>query len=165
MSSYGQTDALAMAIVDRISTLPLCMDVLAERRYRLLDLLPNIPKVGEPVSVGLYPDEERSERQGISTAFASLYAVHVYIQQQVSDAEDEEAQCALLTRLRSEIIEDLKLRAFSLDDAVHPVSGVFLWQIRNSHENGPARGLYNLARLMNDHVYESDTILIFKASA
>ena len=122
-SVYGQTDALALDIAERINNISatLCLTVNAERRFRLLDILPNIPAVGEPVSVGLYPDEERSERLGISTAFSSLYAVHLYIQQQVSGAVDEESQCALLTRLRSEILDDLRSTLFVLAQAVHPV--------------------------------------------
>jgi hypothetical protein len=139
--------------------------VAAERRFRLLDRLEDIPTFNQPASVDVFPDEEKGERQGISTAFASEYAIHIYIQQQVSGASDEEAQCALLTRLRSEIVEDMKKRAFNLTDAVHPVNNIFLWRLRNADENGPAKGLYNLKRLMNEHVYESDTILVFKASA
>jgi hypothetical protein len=164
---YGQTDALALAVVARINSLSgtFCIPVSAERRFRLLDRLKDIPAYNAPASVDVFPDTKAGQRQGISTAFASEYAIHIYIQQQVSDAADEEAQCALLARLESEIVDDIEDVAFNLDDAVHPVKNVFLWKYYNADENGPAKGLYNLKRLMGEHVYESDTILVFKASA
>lgn len=160
-SNLGQTDALALAIVDWIvaNAGSFSLPINAQRRFRLVDELPNIPDYNQPVNVDVFPDVEHSERQGFSTAFASTYAVHLFIQQRVTGAASEDAQCALLTSLRSQVIESLKLRMFSLENAVHPVNGLILKHIKSAD-----RGLYNLQRLLTDHVYESDTILTFRAS-
>jgi hypothetical protein len=157
---FGQTDALALAVSDWINanSATFCLPVAAERRFRLVSDLPSIPTTSESVSVDVFPDIEVGERQGISTAFHSEYAIHIYIQQQTGT--DEESQCAILTQLRSEIIEGLKTRAFDLTNAVHPVSRVFLNHIKNADKEG----LYSLSRLIEFHVFESDTILIFKAA-
>ena len=159
---FGQTDALALAIVDWLTANSgtFVLPVAAERRFALIDDLPSIPVYNAPASVDVFPDIEVSQRQGISTAFSSEYAVHIYIQQQVGGAADEEAQCALLAQLRSQIVESLKLRAFQLTNAVHPVPNVFLAHVKSADK----AGLYNLARLLELHVFESDTILIFKAA-
>ena len=160
--AFGQTDALALAIVDWLNNTvgTLCVPFDAERRFRLIDELPEIPGPSDKASVDVFPDSEASERQGVSTAFQSNYAVHIFIQQKLTGAPDEDAQCALLTQLRSQIIEALKLRMFNLTNAVHPVDRVFLHSIKSAD-----KGLYNLARLLELHVYESDTLLIFKAAA
>lgn len=160
-TTFGQTDALALAVVAWLNAnaATFSMPMTAERRFRLIRELPDIPAFDQAASVDVFPDSEQSQRQGISTAFASSYAVHVFIQQQVAGAPDEDAQCALLTQLRSEIVEGLKLRMFQLANAVHAVQNVFLDQLKSADS-----GLYNLARLLELHVYESDTILVFKAA-
>lgn len=163
---YGQTDALAIAVVERINTCStLSMQVSAQLRYRLLDPLVNIPGIESPVNVFIAPGSERSVRQGISTAFESTYTLHIAIQQLITGADNEETQCAALMRLRSEIVDDLRQRMFSLTDAVHPVNNVFVVQAETAAEANRTSLTYNLARLLNDHVFESDTIVTFKASA
>jgi len=159
---YGQTDALALAVVAWLTANVdnFILPIATERRFRLIDELPGIPSVSQPVSVDVFPDIEVSERQGISTAFKSTYAIHLFIQQQVSGAASEDAQCALLTALRSQIIDRLRVRSFNLTNAVHPVNGVILVHLKSAD-----RGLYNLNRLLDLHVYESDTILTFRAAA
>lgn len=164
--TYGQTDALAIAIAERITVCgTLSLPVTAQRRFRMLDPMTEIPAYDEPVSVFVAPGMERSDRAGISTAFESTYTVHIALQQQISGAADEEVQCERLMRLRSEILEDLRTRSFQLTDAVHPVTHAFVISVENASENGKVGLPYNLARLLNDHVFESDTILTLKASA
>jgi len=160
---FGQTHALARAVADWINnSTGFCLSVEAETRFHLISELPKIPGVSDPVSVDVFPGGENSDRQGISTAFLSLYTVHVYLQQQLSGGMNEqEAQCALLVQLRSDILEGLKLRKFHLTNAVHPVSNVFLSEIKVVA--GETLG-YNLARLLQHNVFESDSILVFKAS-
>lgn len=167
---YGQTDALALAVVEWLTAFSnsFILPIAAERRFRLMDTLPNIPKYNEPVSVDIIPEIETSEKLGISTAFTSLYSIHLYIQQQVSGAQSEDGRCAMLTALRSQIIARLKAlrQGFDLSaTAVEPVSKVFLKHYR-SGDRGPfyGGGLFDLSRLLELHVYESDTILTFKAS-
>lgn len=160
-SNLGQTDALALAVVDWLvaNSGSFSLAINPQRRFRLLDELSGVPTINQPANVDVFPDVEVSERQGMSTAFASTYAIHLFIQQQVNGGTSEDAQCALLTSLRSQIVESLKLRMFSLPNAVHPVSGLFLKHIKSAD-----RGLYNLDRLLHDHVYQSDTVLLFRAS-
>ncbi len=160
--TFGQTDALARAVVEWLNNhvMDFCTPIAAQRRFRLIDDLTALPDHESPAAVDVFPGGETGDREGISTAFASSYAIHIVIQQQLSGASDKEAQCAQLAQLRSEIIEGLKLRAFDLTaTAVHPVKNVFLAQIRSSD-----KGLYNLSKLMELHVFESDTILVFKAA-
>lgn len=170
-SSYGQTDALALAVVEWLGTLDqdkMAVGFEAERRFRLINQLPEIPAWDEPASIDVFPDAEMGERQGMSTAFSSSYAIHIFIQQRLATVPDdgsqgfpsEDEQCALLTLLRSQIIEAIKKLAFDLTDAAHPVDKVFLQSIKSAD-----KGLYNLQRLLEFHVYESDTLLIFKAAA
>jgi hypothetical protein len=159
---YGQTDALAVAVAAWINANPakFCLAVAAERRFAMLSEKKDIPQSGDPASVDVFPDTEAAQRQGASTAFASEYAIHLYLQQQLGGPVDREDQCAQLTRLRSELIEGLKSRMFDLTNAVHPVNRVFLAHLRSADKVG----LYSLARMMEVGVYESDTILVFKAS-
>jgi hypothetical protein len=164
-TTFGQTDALALALVEWLETnaATFCLDITAQRRFRLIDELAALPDVDSPVQVDVFPDIEISDRQGISTAFASHYTVHLYIQQRLTSAPDgdEDVQCALLTQLRSQIIEGIKLRQFKLTNAVHvPLQDLFLVQVKNVDQ----KGLYDLARLLGQHVFASDTILVFRAA-
>lgn len=160
-TGVGQTDALALAVVAWLTAnaSSFALQINPQRRFHLLGELSKIAPYGQPVNVDVFPDAEACERQGASTAFKSVYAIHLFIQQQISGAPDEDAQCQALTELRSQIIEALKLRMFDLTGAVHPVGRVFL-----SHVKSADRGLYDLQRLMQDHVYASDTLLTFRAS-
>jgi hypothetical protein len=128
----------------------------------LIDTLTDIPAYNEPASVDVFPDIEMGHRHDrIAPVFDSEYAIHIFIQQKVEGAASEEDQCGLLAQLRSEITEGIKMRVFSLENAVHKVDGLVLLEIKNADKSG----LYNLAKLMDLHVFESDTILIFKAAA
>jgi len=142
-TAYGQTDALALAIVDwlTVNAATFCMAIAPERRFQLLTDLKDIPTHNEPASIDVFPSFEDSERAGISTAFSSHYAVHIFIQQQVGGAADPEAQCGLLDQLRSQIVEGVKLRRFQLPDAVHPVQNVFLSHVRNADRVSMPRAL------------------------
>lgn len=172
-TTFGQTDALALAIVtwltagtfyiigNQASPQPFCINISAERRFHRIDDLKNIPAWNAPASVDVFPDIEMGKREGIAPAFLSEYAVHIYIQQMVAGAVGgEAAQCALLLQLRSQIIEGIKPLRFNLANAVHPVVNIIPIAVKNAD-----KGLYGLDRLLNDHVFESDTILIFKAAA
>ena len=161
VSVAGQTDALALAVVLWLNDHAdeFCVPITAERRFRLISNLEEIPKAETYASVDVFPDVETNERLGIAPAFKSEYSIHIFIQQQVAGNPGPEAQCALLTHLRSEIVEGLKPLYFSLSDAVRPAQNVFL-----SHARSADKGLYNLERLLNLNVYESDTILTFKAA-
>jgi hypothetical protein len=162
---FGQTDALALAVASWLNTNngTFCLPVVGKRRFVLIDT--QLPDIERPVQVDVFPDVEVSDRQGISTAFNSHYAVHLFIQQRltragVGESVEEDEQCALLAELRSQIIEGIKKRMFQLTNAVTPVGNVFLWQVKNADH----RGLYDLGRLLEQHVFASDTILVFKAA-
>ena len=158
---FGQTDALALSIAAWINTFPLSMPIKAQRRFVLVDTASALPDVNSPVQVDIFPDIEICDRQGISQAFASHYAVHLFIQQRLTSAANEDAQCALLTRLRSEIIEGLKSAQIPLTSAVHTsAQGLRMVQVKNADK----QGLYDLARLLGQHVFASDTILVFRAA-
>jgi len=158
---FGQTDALALSIAAWLNTFPLSMPIKAQRRFVLIDTASALPDVNSPVQVDIFPDIEICDRQGISQAFASHYAVHLFIQQRLTSAANEDTQCALLTRLRSEIIEAMKPLSFAIPSAVHvPKQGLYLVQVKNADQ----KGLYDLARLLGQHVYASDTILVFRAA-
>jgi hypothetical protein len=160
-TTFGQTDALALAVVSWLSqnAASFCVPIAAERRFLLMSKLEDIPPATSPASVDVFPDVETSDRLGIAPAFTSQYSIHIFIQQQVGGSPGPETQCALLTQLRSQILAGLKPLMFSLTDAVQPVRNVFLTQARSAD-----KGLYNLARLLELNVYESDTILTFKAA-
>jgi hypothetical protein len=51
-----------------------------------------------------------------------------------------------------------------LTNAVHAVSNVFLSHIESADKRPGFKELYSLSRLLEHHVYESDTLLVFKAS-
>ena len=164
---FGQTDALALSIAAWLNTFPLSMPIKAQRRFVLIDEVSKLPDANSPVQVDVFPDIELSDRQGISNAFSSHYAVHLFIQQRLTSAvitdgaKDEDTQCALLTRLRSEIIEGLKSAQIPLTSAVHTsAQGLRMVQVKNADK----QGLYDLARLLGQHVYASDTILVFRAA-
>lgn len=159
---FGQTDALALDVAAWLTSQAdtFCLPVAAERRFVRQDELKNIPQSDMPVSVDVFPDAEHGKRQGASVAFAGEYIVHLYLQQQVAGSGDEEeSRCALLAQLRSQIIEGLKRTQFDLTTAVHPVQSVIMIEFKSAD----AKGLYDLERLLQKHVFESDTILIFKA--
>jgi hypothetical protein len=161
-SIFGQTDALALAVASWLTSNSgaFCLPIVSQRRFRLLTHTKDIPTATEAVAVDVYPDTETSEKQGISTAYMSEYAIHIYIQQQtMGGAGTEEEQCALLTQLRSQILDAARKLRFDLDDAVHAVRGVFPVSIKSAD-----KGLYDMGRLLSDNVYASDTILIFRAS-
>jgi hypothetical protein len=160
-TTFGQTDALALEVVAWLNdnAHEFCLPIVAERRFRLISELGEIPAASASASVDVFPDVDTSERLGVAPAFTSSYTIHVFIQQQVGGNPGPEAQCTLLTQLRSQIIEGLKPLMFSLVNAVHPTQRVFL-----THARSADKGLYNLARLLELNVYESDTILTFKAA-
>lgn len=164
---FGQTDALALAIVDFINDLDgLCTPVEAERRFAVVSDLASIPEYDSPASIDIFPDIEVTNRTGINN-FNSEYAVHLFIQRR-TDGTDEEAACALLAQVRSEIIEALKTSKLSVPNAVHPIARlgiVFLHAKSADRMPGNPAGLYNLSRLLQSHVFESDTILVFKVSS
>jgi len=167
-TTFGQTDSLALAVVAFLNSMSasFCMPMSAERRFAIVTDLKFIPPYDAPSSIDVFPDIENTERHGQST-FMSDYAVHIFIQQR-TDGTDEEAACALLTLLRSQIIESLKNQWLVLANAVHPLAaGSVVMMHAKSADRSPGNpaGLYNLPRLLEAHVYESDTILIFKAAA
>ena len=170
-TTFGQTDSLALVVASFLNTLnatpgSFCTPLAADRRFALVTDLALIPAWGSPASVDVFPDIENTERTGLTT-FKSDYAIHIFIQQQTSGT-DEEAACALLTQLRSQIIEALKPVRLALPNAVHPLAaGSLVLTHAKSADRSPGNpaGLYNLSRLLDAHVYESDTILIFKAAA
>ena len=169
---FGQTDALALTIVAWMaagawyyqgqSTNPqsFCIPITPQRRFARRDDLASLPNYQQPALVDVFPGLEHGDSRGTSTAFESQYAIRFCIQQQLTGAASEEDQCALLSQLRSQIVEGIKTQRFNLTNAVHPVSNVFLHQIRNADRND----LYDQNILQNDHVFKSDTILIFKAA-
>ena len=159
---FGQTDALALDVAAWVTNhaADFCLPVAAERRFVRQDELKDIPQASMPVSVDVFPASEHGKRQGASVAFAGEYAFHLYLQQQVAGSPDEEeSRCGLLAQLRSQIIEGLKRTQFNLTTAVHPVQSVIMIEFKSAD----AKGLYDLERLLQQHVFESDTILIFKA--
>ena len=165
---FGQTDALALAVAAFLNSMApsFCTPIAAERRFALVTDLSLIPASNSPASIDVFPDIENTERKGLST-FTSDYAIHVYLQQR-TDGTDEEALCGLLTQLRSQIIEALKTARLALPAAVHPVGagGLVMTHAKSADRSpGNPAGLYNLARLLDAHVFESDTIVIFKAAA
>jgi len=166
-TKFGQTDALALAVVDFINELTdLCTPVEAERRFALVSDVQSIPQYDSPASIDIFPDIEATNRTGANN-FNSEYAIHLFIQRR-TDGTDEEAACAVLARLRSEIIEELKKSKLSIPNAVHPIAqhGIVFMNAKSADRMpGNPAGLYNLSRLMQSHVFESDTILIFKVSS
>jgi len=165
---FGQTDALALAVVNWLTdnAVTFSLPIAAERRFALVTDLALIPDNTQPVSVDVFPDIEDTERQGMHT-FTSSYAVHIFIQQR-TDGTDEEAACALLALLRGQIIESLKNARLSIPSAVHPLAaGSLVMTHAKSADRAPGNpaGLYSLARLLQAHVFESDTIVIFKPAA
>ena len=160
-TTYGQTDSLALGVVEWLNGYPFSMPIKAQRRFVRVDDISVLPYVGAPAQIDVFPDIEVCDRQGISTAFSSQYAIYLLIQQRLTNVNDEDAQCSLLTRLRSEIIEGLKSQQILITNAVHPSSqGLRIVQVKNADR----QGLYDLARLRGQHVYASDTILVFKAA-
>jgi hypothetical protein len=167
-TTFGQTDSLALAVVTWLqnNALMFCLPIKAQRRFVRIDESAALPDVGAPVQVDVFPDIEVGERQGITNAFASQYAVYLQIQQRLTSvaiqgAAAEDEQCALLAQLRSQIIEGIKTRQFSLTNAVHvPLQDLFLFHVKNADQ----KGLYDLARLLGQHVFASDTILVFRAA-
>ena len=168
-TTFGQTDALALAVVTWLqnNALTFCLPIKAQRRFVRIDEAGALPDVGAPVQVDVFPDIEVGKRQGVSPKpYESQYAVYLQIQQRltsvaVQGAEAEDEQCALLMLLRSQIIEGIKTRQFILNNAVNvPMQGLYLDQIKNADQ----KGLYDLARLLGQHVFASDTILVFRAA-
>ncbi len=169
-TAYGQTHALAIVVAEALNAMQasgeFAVPILAKARFRLMDSLNAddlnaIPPTGEAVSVDVFPGDETSVRQGMSPAFASVYTVHIFMQQKLgADATDDENQCGLLTQTRSEIIEAVKMLMFDIPDAVHPATGLFMVEAKSADKVG----VYDLPRLLKLRVYESDTILTFKAA-
>ena len=83
---FGQTDALALSIVAWLNSFPLSMSIKAQRRYVLIVTASALPDINSPVQVDIFPDIEICDRQGVSPAFASHYAVHLVIQQRLTGA-------------------------------------------------------------------------------
>ena len=167
-TTFGQTDALALAVAAYLNTRSdsFCTNVSAERRFALVTDIALIPAFDAPASVDVFPDIENTERTGFTT-FKSDYAIHIFIQRR-TDGTDEEAACALLAQLRSEILESLKNLRLAIPNAVHTLAaGSMVMSHAKSADRSPGNpaGLYNLARLLDAHVFESDTIVIFKAAA
>jgi hypothetical protein len=160
-ATCGQTDALALAVVAWLNDNAddFCVPIAAERRFRLISELEEIPASNTFASVDVFPDSETDERRGIAPVFIASYAIHIFIQQQVGGTPGPEDQCALLTQLRSQILEGIKPLKFNISNAVHPAQNLILAQAKSAD-----KGLYNLARLLELNVYESDTILVFKAA-
>jgi hypothetical protein len=161
-TTFGQTDALALAVVAWLNTnaATFAVPVSAERRFRRKSDLTDIPKFNESVSVDVFPDSEAIHRESMST-FTSHYAIHVYMQQHVAGAPDVEAQCALLAQTHSEIMQGLRSYPFALANAVHPVN---FNQLVFVDSKSADKGLYDLAALEQENKFQSDTILIFKAA-
>jgi len=160
-TAYGQTVALADAIVVELNAASLCLAVSAERKFaRLLDLK-DIPKIGESVRIDVFPGDELEDRTGLSGTFIDTYGVHFLIQQQVTDTTNggiSETQVSLLMQLRSQIIEMLCSRTISGSTAVHPFSKAHIIAVRHG-----AEGVYDLAKLEGEKVFYSDSILTYKA--
>ena len=168
-TQFGQTDALALAVAAFLNTTSasgsFCAPLAAERRFAIVTDLAAIPGFDTPASVDVVPDIENTDRTGLTT-WTSDYAIHFFIQQR-TDGTDEEALCALLCQLRSQIIEALKGQQFTLPNAVHPVTlgGLVMMHTKSAdRRTGNLPGLYDLSRLLQAHVFESDTIVIFKAA-
>ena len=173
-TTFGQSHALALAVVAWLNSVSasLCTSVAAEVRFARVTDLSQIPTYDQPASIDVFPDTELRERtksgSGASLAtFTSHYAIHVFIQQR-TDGTDEEALCGLLSQLRSEVINLIPAAGLSLPNAVHPLAAnQLVFMEAKSVDRGPdGRGaLYDIARLEEAHVFESDTIVIFKAAA
>ena len=167
---FGQTDALALAVVNYLTVQQAAgvymLAIAPARRFALIDTLADLPKYNEAASVSVVPSGESSERNGMSHAFDSTCIVHLVMKQVVAGAAiGEEAQCAKLAAVRSQILDGLRTRALDLDNAVHPVKRVFIVGLKSAVHNA-ARGpeLYSLDDLMASHVFHSDTILTFRAA-
>ena len=65
-------------------------------------------------------------------------------------------------RILKQEIEGMKpWPGFQIPNAVNvPSQGLYLVQVKNADQ----KGLYDLARLLGQHVYASDTILVFRAA-
>lgn len=167
-TTFGQTDALALAIVTWLNDAArnFVIPISAERRFARKTELKDIPIAGEPASVDVFIGNDAGERShdgtrySLAPVFSSTYGVNIFIQQRVGGMEAPEAHTAILVLLRGQIIDQLRQTRFNLTNAVRPVNGVLCV----SHQNGD-KGPYNLERLEGDNTFESDTIFVFKAAA
>ena len=159
---FGQTDALAQAIVAWINTNAaiFCVAPSAERRFNPLYELPAIPTFEDAPSVDVVPGGIAVHRESLAT-FTSQYAVNLFIQQQLAGCPDEDELVGLLIQLQSELLESLRTAPLELPNAVHKVKFNQLGFLDSKPGDG---GLYSLPRLREARVFESDTILIFKAA-
>ena len=166
----GQTVALVDSIVTwlnaqddaqtgNVDGSAFCLRLKAQRRFAILDDLTKLPKIGTPVQIDVFAGHEQEQRQGLSRVFLANYSVHILIQQFVGADTVAETQCALLMRLRSEIIDALKGIDQRVDDAVRPYFPAGLITISHGPE-----GPYDLTKLAATLcVFSSDTILTYKA--
>ena len=170
-TKFGQSDALALQVVtllqganDNGFTLcgdnyTFCLNIAPVRQFaRKLDLT-DIPNIGDPVAVQVFPGHDQSDRDGLGGIYNDTYGVHVLMLQHVAAAA--ETQCPWLMLLRSQIAEFLSGQGLTLEAALNRLpSGSLARVVAVRH--GP-EGVYDLARLESTNVFYSDMILTYKA--
>ena len=165
---YGQTDALALAIVAILNGVgeALCLPVAAERRFaRKLDL-EAIAGLGAPVTVQVFPGDDGADLDGMGPRYDDTYGCHVLILQKVGGSQAgglSEDAVASLVRLRSEIIEGLCGVRIDCPNAVHPFTTTMALAVRSAREPNGAGGVYDLGRLESGNLFYSDVVFTFKA--
>jgi len=162
-TKYGQSDAVALELVAALNDASpsFCLPVAAERKFARVREIAAVSKIGESVAVHVFPGAEQSEVSGISGVYDDTYAVHVLLQQNVTDTTSgglSESQLALLMKLRAEIIEYVCARRMSCPDAVHPFSGAIVAKVAHGPE-----GVYDLARIESMNEFYSDVIFTYRA--
>lgn len=163
MSTYGQTDAVAVEIAEALNNASsnFCLEVEAERRFaRKLDVS-EISAIGDPVTIEVFPGDDLADLMGLDQIYDDTYGCHILILQNVKDTTNgglSESQVALLMQLRSEIVDFICSRMLSCPDAVHPFAGAVVKACRNGKE-----GIYDLVKLEKDNVFYSDLIVTYRA--
>lgn len=166
MPTYGQSDAVAVEIVDALNNRSpnFCggtLGVSAERKFaRRLDFS-DLSVIGENATVEVIPGDDLADLAGLDYIYDDTYGCHIVILQNVTDTTNgglKESQMALLLRLRSEIIDWLCGSALSCPDAVHPFEGAQIFAVRHGNE-----GIYDLEKLEQLNIFYSDIIVTYKA--
>ena len=161
-TQFGQTVALADNIVAFLTgyAANFCLPIKAERLFARVFALPDVPATAtsQPVLVEIIPNEDIETRNGASTSFAATYSVNALILAKVGAGADAESRCSVLMQLRSQIIESLKKQFFFGAAAVHPFTRAFLTAARTPEKQGP----YLLNRLIEEQVFDSETVLTFR---
>ena len=159
-TTFGQTTALAKAIVAVLTAQNYVMEIAAGLRFERRTNLTDVPDMNSPAAVDVFPGVDMEERKGLSSGFVAKYGIHVIIQQQCGTAV--ETQFPILMQLRSQIIETIKglAQPFCVNNAVHPFGGAAATHVAS----GPAGG-YDMAELEQiPGLFYSDTIFTFIAA-